>query len=319
MTIPLTVLMPVKNGMRFLVNARKNIEANIASRDEIIVVNDGSTDETLDFLKIWSKQDSRLQVINNSGHGLVSALNFGIANASNKWIARFDVDDEYPKNRLMSQRAHIDDSVVAIFSDYEFFHRKNPYLGTIPSPVLSSPTILSLVNSERTAHPVVIFNRDAVKAIGMYRKDDFPAEDLSLWLRLSRIGNLITIPETLLFYRLGDSISTRLHLEMKNKTINLLESIGIPARTKLEVLSNYEDIFLKYDAMPLSTERKLLLVRDLIKITQKDSDSKIIRQYLSKLAGILFSKSDTIQVTSKMAYYRWLRNKYRGVEKLINP
>jgi len=319
MIIPLTVLMPVKNGIRFLLNARKNIESNITSQDEIIIVNDGSTDETLNFLRIWSKQDSRLKVINNTGDGLVSALNLGITNASHKWIARFDVDDSYPKNRLMNQRVHFDDSIVAIFSDYEFFHKDQPYLGTIPSPVLSSPTILSLVNSERTAHPVVIFNRDAVKSIGMYRKEDFPAEDLSLWLRLSRIGKLITVPETLLFYRLGDSISTRFHLEMKSMTQNLLESIGIPAKTKLEVLSNYEDIFSKYDNLPLSTERKLLFVRDLIKITHINSDSRIRRQLVSKLAGMVFSESDTVKVTSKMAYYRWLRAKYRGIEKLINP
>ncbi len=199
-TIPVTALLPVKNGMKYISRARRQVASTCRDKDEIIIVDDNSTDGTFAELERWASQDHRVRILKNPGDGLVSALNLGIRESTNKWIARFDVDDTYNFERIQKQSNMVQPNVVAVFSDYEVLRPSGKSLGVIPSPVDSDAVDVSLVSSRRTPHPSVLFLKDAVISVGGYLPQDFPAEDLSLWLRLSREGLLKSIPEVLLGY-----------------------------------------------------------------------------------------------------------------------
>ena len=205
----ISALLPSKNGARYLHRLIPRILTMLGENDELIVVNDGSTDDSTLLLANLAKIDTRLKVLVTEGVGLVSALNLGIGNAKHPWIARFDVDDEYSLDRINLQRQLIGDDVAVIFSDYTFMSSGGFLLGTVPGAILSNPTKLSLVSSQRTPHPVALFNRAKVLSAGGYRVGDFPAEDLGLWLRLTKEGKFLSVPESLLNYRLsGGSISS---------------------------------------------------------------------------------------------------------------
>ena len=115
-----TAIIPIKNGEQFILDSTRAVLENMRSTDEIIYINDNSTDRSLNMLREISKREKNIRVINNPGSGIVDALNFGIANSRNNWIARFDIDDLYSKERIEKQRKLISEGVAAIFCDYMF-------------------------------------------------------------------------------------------------------------------------------------------------------------------------------------------------------
>lgn len=98
-----TILLPIRNGKLFIEQALENLLVTAGINDEILIANDGSTDETPIVLKEFQTKDSRIIVINIATSGLVAALNRGLAVANNEIIASFDVDDIYSLDRLNCQ------------------------------------------------------------------------------------------------------------------------------------------------------------------------------------------------------------------------
>ena len=264
MSKDISVLLPVKNGEKYIKDSLHNLLKTIGSSDEILVIDDYSTDGTKNIVITEINNDDRIRYIKNSKPGLVNALNFGINESVSTWIARADVDDKYEINRLSEQRKNILANTVGIFTDYDFFSESHDYLGTIPSAIDANAVSVSLISSQRTAHPSILFNREAVINAGGYREIDFPAEDLSLWLRMSRLGDLISIPKTLLHYRLSPgSITGTRRIEAKDMTTKLLTDIGINQSNILGLVENFESVQQLYKQHNFASERELLILRDL--------------------------------------------------------
>jgi glycosyltransferase involved in cell wall biosynthesis len=260
----ISVLMSVRNGSQFLPNSIKDIESNVLKNDEILIVNDGSSDRTGELLANWASDNRQVQIITTEALGFANALNLGIKEASNDWIARFDVDDRYPSNRLTVQRSLISNDLGAIFCDYEFWSESGKSLGVIPGAINASATAVSLISSQRTPHPGVIFNRVSVIDSGGYKEQDFPAEDISLWLRMAKAGIMITAPQVLVNYRLSQSSMSGSNRNLGlGKTKKLIEEIGINLESIGNCLTNWREMFKEYDTEALSSERKLLFYRDL--------------------------------------------------------
>ena len=260
----ISVLLPVKNGEKYINDSLHNLLKTIGSTDEILVIDDFSTDGTKNIVLTEINNDDRIRYIKNSKPELVNALNLGISESVNTWIARADVDDKYEINRLSEQRKNILANTVGIFTDYDFFSESHEYLGTIPSAIDANAVSVSLISSQRTAHSSILFNKEAVINAGGYREIDFPAEDLSLWLRMSRLGDLISIPKTLLHYRLSPgSITGTRRIEAKDMTTKLLTQIGINQSNILGLIDNFESVQQLYKQHKCASERELLILRDL--------------------------------------------------------
>jgi len=266
--------MPIKNGERFLSGAIKFLEENLCPEDEILLVNDNSTDNTGSILEKWSKRNSNVSIINNPKSGIVAALNLGLNNASHDWIARFDVDDRYPSSRINETKKFINEDVVAIFSDYQFTSNTGIPLGFMPCAIEAQKTYLSLVTSQRTAHPSVCFNKWSALEVGGYRSEDFPAEDLSLWLRMSKVGKIKSIPLSFLKYRLsGNSITGTLRkksLEKKDALIGNFSFDSSVIENCVATLDETKLFYLKYDQ---GHRRYLLHLRDLTLVLQNRNNS----------------------------------------------
>ncbi len=262
--IPISAILPVRNAARWLPNTFPSVLANLETTDELIVIDDGSTDSSLSIIKKLSK-DRELRILNGKGKGLVHALNLGLEFASQQWIARFDADDVYPTHRLQLQRVQFSTNLGVIFSDYEIFLNGKNSLGIIPSPVFDFPTRLSLLRSQRTAHPSAILNKSMACAVGGYRESDFPAEDLSLWLRIARVGKLESIPNIGLKYNLNtNSISSTRYLQAKEKTIELVKTALDSDFLNEFHVNEIESILNDYNGLTLSEERRALHVYDLL-------------------------------------------------------
>ena len=317
MEFRVTALMPVKNGAVLLKKSLLQLQLSCKTTDEILIIDDFSDDNTAEIVKDAARTDQRIRLLSNSNPGIVGALNLGLSEASNKWIARFDVDDRYEISRLDEQRVYISSNVIGIFSDYDFFSEALPYLGTIPSAVYSDAVAVSLVSSQRTAHPSILFNRESVLDVGGYQQEDFPAEDLSLWLRMSRVGDLVSIPKVLLHYRLsaGSVTGAKRQASILKKN-SLIRSIGINPLNVEKASSKLEQIFEVYKPESFSNEREILLIRDLIMILRthklpEKSSKKLKSQLIAYVARNLASSSK-MKSLIKLQKEKKLRDKARN-------
>lgn len=259
-----SALIPIKNGAQYVEGLRLQLDRTLSTNDEILIIDDFSSDGTWECLKTWSRADQRLRFFKNEKPGIANALNLGLANASNDWIARYDADDQYRIDRIAQQLNQVDSNTVAVFSDYNFITPAGKNLGYIPTAITPAAVSVSLIASQRTPHPVALINRDAVLSAGGYRQSDFPAEDLSLWLRISRLGDLKSVPEPLLSYVInpnGVSSNRRtLQLDTKNR---LIQEIGIRSQDLELVTDQFENIIGMYKKEEYSGLRTLLLSREL--------------------------------------------------------
>jgi len=92
-----SVIVPVRNGVRFIREGLDSALQQLAPDDEVVVVDDASTDATLSVLS--RMQDQRIHVLAGSGRGVSSARNIGLAAASGAFIAFLDHDDLWPPER----------------------------------------------------------------------------------------------------------------------------------------------------------------------------------------------------------------------------
>ncbi|GAB5526100.1 MAG: glycosyltransferase [Roseivirga sp.] len=95
-----SIIMPVKNAGKYLHECLSSIRRQTFSFWELIVVNDHSTDDTLAILQQHAEADSRIQVFQNTGHGITPALSLALSHTRGEFITRMDGDDLMPDTRL---------------------------------------------------------------------------------------------------------------------------------------------------------------------------------------------------------------------------
>jgi hypothetical protein len=237
----------------------------------------------------------------------VKSLNLGVNRSKNLWIARFDADDSYSPLRLQEQRSGLQPGVAVVFSDYMFLSASNLRLGTVYSAIYPNPTAISLVASQRTAHPSAVINRDKLLQAGGYLEEDFPAEDLSLWLRLSRLGYIKSVPEVLLKYRLNPLgiTSTQRH-NMLIKKESLLQTIKVNPIDVERLCTEALEISAMYTNHTYASSRRILLAKDMVAISRRYKNGREMEITASRiLSSELFSNQGL------KAFYELSLQKYR--------
>lgn len=100
----ISIVMPMRNALPYLEECIHSIINQTYSNWELIVVNDHSTDESYQVLKDFSLQDNRIQVLNNTGKGIIDALKLAYSKSNGSFITRMDADDIMPENKLLLMR-----------------------------------------------------------------------------------------------------------------------------------------------------------------------------------------------------------------------
>jgi len=203
-----SIVLPVKNARTSLPRAVASIRAQTWSDWELIVVDDGSTDGSCEWLEELAKEEARLRLRASPGRGLVVALNAGLAAAEGDWIARMDADDEMRPERLARQVAALtaDPDLGLVGCRVDFGGDRTGAAGYAAhvdwlNTVLTAEEVrLARFVESPFAHPSVMFRRGLVARHGGYREGDFP-EDYELWLRWLEAGvRMAKVPEALLVW-----------------------------------------------------------------------------------------------------------------------
>lgn len=220
--IPLvSVVMPARNGARYLTEAVDSILRQSMSDLELLIIDDGSTDDTPALLRKLASSDSRVSIYHQAGDGLVAALNRGIAEARAPLIARMDCDDVAAIDRLERQLSAFESRprLVAVGGQATQIDEAGGKLGCLRYPVGAQAIRRQLTLSSPFCHPAVTFRKAAVLAVGGYRKAYRHAEDYDLWLRLFEVGELDNLNVVVLDYRRHQNSTTNRHAaEQAQKT-----------------------------------------------------------------------------------------------------
>jgi glycosyltransferase involved in cell wall biosynthesis len=201
--VPLSILMPVHNGARFLNTAIDSILTQTYRDFEFLIIDDGSTDATPRILASYAAGDARIRVITVPHAGIVAALNHGLSLAAGRWVARMDADDIAWPQRLARQltfAASVADA-AAIGSFWRVIDASGAPRRMMSCPTGAAAIAAALPQYNCLAHPTMLLRREAVLACGGYRPAFAQAEDYDLWLRLSEHFEIHVVPDVLLDYR----------------------------------------------------------------------------------------------------------------------
>lgn len=184
-----SVLVPVYNGSATLARAVRAVMEQTLTDFELIVIDDGSSDGSLDRLKPW-EHDERLRVFTNAQNlGLVATLNRGIGLSRAPLIARLDQDDWSAPTRLERQAEAFDDErVVLCASAYRRMSPDGTVVRVAQPPKNHAELAASMLLGNRVQHSSVMFRREAAIAAGLYDFSWDLAEDYDLWLKLLELG-----------------------------------------------------------------------------------------------------------------------------------
>jgi len=202
--IKLSVLMPAYNVSNFIGDAIRSVLSQSFKEFELIIVNDGSTDDT--EKEIRSFHDERIVLINQQNLGIAAALNAGLKIARAEYIARFDADDICYPHRLETQYRFMTENpdYVIAGSTADYIDEKGIYVFTNYPPAFSDKEIRA--SQKRICpfiHSSVIYKKEKVVQNGGYNQHAHSFEDHLLWQAITAEGMSCNFYEPLIKVRLN--------------------------------------------------------------------------------------------------------------------
>jgi len=211
----LTVTLPVYNAMPYLPAAVESILSQTYGDFEFLIVDDGSSDGSADYLR--SLRDPRIKLSVRENRGLGATLNELFGNSCADYVARMDSDDVCEPHRLEKQMAFLRDhqNLVMLGTGIDFIVGNALVKGLLPGVEHSGIRQRLLQKRPGVYHPTIVVKRSAWAGVGGYRIAG-AGEDLDFCLRLCDFGMVGNIPEALYHYRLhDDSISYKNRTEIQ--------------------------------------------------------------------------------------------------------
>lgn len=199
----ISVVMPVYNASDYLPEAIDSIISQTFEDWELILIDDGSTDNSSDILKSYSNSDKRIKHYKNDQNlGLIRALNKGIGLCSGKFIARMDADDISLPGRFETQYRFLERNAdIAMCGTYALIIDSDG-CETVKVTHFSKDEYIkiNLMFSPSFIHPSMMIRADVLKA-NLYDEAYIHAEDYELWCRIAENHKVANIPSFLLKYR----------------------------------------------------------------------------------------------------------------------
>ena len=212
MSFPLiSVVMSVYNGEKYLAEAIKSILSQTYKSFEFIIINDGSTDKSLEIIHHYQELDDRIVLISRENRGLIASLNEGIKKAQGKYIARMDADDSSLPTRLEEQVEFMENNTDIGISGCAVI-RFGENIKTLYGSLLKNNEAIKseLLFSSPFAHPSVIMSRKVILKYNLFYDNNFlHAEDFELWTRMAKVTKMANLSKPLLKYRVVASSITR--------------------------------------------------------------------------------------------------------------
>lgn len=287
-SVPVTVLMPVYNASTHLREAIDSILNQTFKNFELLIINDGSTDNSEQIIQSYN--DSRIRYIKNETNiRLIATLNKGIEIATGKYIVRMDADDISEPDRIQIQYDYMEQhpEVAICGSWFKMFGERNEIVKYVDGHY---PIMAKMLYQCHFCHPSVILRKEALLAFDV-KFDPFfiHAEDYDFFTRIGERYKLANIQKVLVHYRThAQSISQQNKAIQDDKSAvikkRLFEHAGIPVTN--EELELYRRISQhEYDATEAYQDNAKLLLEKMFLANERTGyfDKVFFRTHLAEL------------------------------------
>ncbi len=188
-----SILLPVKNTARFLIDCLDSIANQTMAEWECIAIDDNSTDESSAILEQYSRMDSRFRVYRNVGQGIISALRMALGKSQGAFITRMDSDDIMSEDKLESMmsvitgRGEIAVGLVKYFPEDYVQGGYKKYAKWLNELTLSENNFEEVYKECVIPSPCWMMRREDLDLCGAFDNDVYP-EDYDLCHRMRRAG-----------------------------------------------------------------------------------------------------------------------------------
>jgi GT2 family glycosyltransferase len=235
----ISVIIPAYNAERTILETIESVQQQTFSDFEMIVINDGSTDKTLELL--GTVKDHRLRLFSYKNGGVSVARNCGISHATGEFIAFLDTDDLWTSDKLELQLAalqqHSEAGVAYSWTHFmdeqgKSFHADEHicFEGNVYAKLLIGNFIGSGSNP--------LIRRQAIESVGEFDSTITHGEDWDLYLRLAARWLFVVVPKPQILYRqTSGSASSKIEI-MEKDTLSVIERAFRAAPPELQFLKN---------------------------------------------------------------------------------
>jgi len=225
MSLTISVVVPAYNVERTILETIESVQQQTFSDFEIIVIDDGSTDQTSEIVK--SLEDERIKIFSYPNGGLPVARNRGISHATGKFIAFIDADDLWTSDKLELQLAALQqhpEAGVAYSWTSDFVDEQKENLYSY-EPMFFEGNVLPnlLVKNFLVSGSNPLIRREAIESVGEFDPMLKSCEDWDFYLRLAAKWNFVVVPKWQILYRRSStSMSSKVEI-METAALTVLE------------------------------------------------------------------------------------------------
>ncbi len=246
----ISVIIPTYNRANFILKAIRSIQNQSLHVKEIIVVDDGSTDNTKEVL-----QNEEIKYIYQQNSGVSSARNLGIQKAKYEWLAFLDSDDTWCKDKIKEHVSlHVNSpELKASFSD-EIWVRNGKIINKKKHLKKEEPCFLNSLRTCKIGVSTFVVHKSIFEDIGVFDETLKVCEDYDLWLRILRKYEIKLIDKELITKQAG-------HENQLSFTTPLIDTYRIKALKK-HINSEYkknilEEITYKSDILENGAKKRV--------------------------------------------------------------
>jgi glycosyltransferase involved in cell wall biosynthesis len=243
MNAPLvSVVIPAFNAIRTLGDCLKSIQSQTFKDFEAVIIDDGSTDETVAIARDFCAKDSRFKLIAQANEGCSVARNSGIARSQSEWIAFQDADDFWFPEKLARQieLTQTDPRANFIFTNLLFWDGERDLHPAYPpdKPLPEGDTIRRLIFADLYATNTVLVRRETLSQVGPFDPKLRLSQDWDLWLRIGEQGlRARGVREPMARYRRWPGNNTAKRSEVAEANVRMLEkNLALTRRDDLRKL-----------------------------------------------------------------------------------
>src|ERR1700733_3701916 len=213
-----TVLVPVYNGASHLSETLTSLLAQTYKDLEILIIDDGSTDNSVEIIKSFS--GPRIRMMQKENGGLCSTLNLGIQEARGEYIARSDQDDISFPHRLDREMTVADTypEALGMFAYNTKIGGKHSWPNSDKLTATNCVKVYDPIKDGCLLGSTMLARTSALREVGGFREQYYPVDDWDLECRLAEKGQVMVVCEPLVAYRFHRDANTyRIFAEMQQK------------------------------------------------------------------------------------------------------